>query len=89
MAAVDGFRVQPDIRAPRGFRRQLVVLRVAAADKDLKAVRRGKAHGALLFMLALFCAALLFDIACADKLGFDLGKIVLGFGALGFVKDAV
>jgi len=40
-------------------------------------------------MLALFCAALLFDIARADKLGFDLGKIVLGFGALGFVKDAV
>ena len=40
-------------------------------------------------MLALLRAALLFDISRADKLGFDLGKIVLGFGALGFVKDAV
>ena len=89
MAAVDGFRVQPDIRAAGGLCGQLVVLRVTAADEYLKAVGGDKAHGPLLFALALLCAALLFDITRADELGFNFGKIVLGLGAFRFVEDAV
>ena len=89
MAAVDGLRVQPDVRAAGGLSGQLVVLRVAAADEYFKAVGGNKAHGSLLFAFALLCAALFFDIARADELGLNFGKIVLCLGTLGLIHDAV
>ncbi len=89
MAAVDSLCVQPYVSAAGGFCGELIVLSVAAPDRYLKAVGGHKAHGTLLFTLALLCAALLFYIARADELRLYLGKVVLCLGAFGFIEDAV
>lgn len=58
VGAVGLLHVQPDVRAARGFERQLVVLRVRAADQYLVAPARNKAHGAQRLGAALLAAAL-------------------------------
>lgn len=58
VGAVGLLHVQPDVRAARGLERQLVVLRVRAADQYLVAPARNKAHGAQRLGAALLAAAL-------------------------------
>lgn len=58
VGAVGLLHVQPDVRAARGFERQLVVLRVRTADQYLVAPARNKAHGAQRLGAALLAAAL-------------------------------
>ena len=63
MTTVHLFGVQPDVGAAGKLRCELVILAIAAADKNFKAVGRDKAQRALLFRLIGFCALLLFEIA--------------------------
>jgi len=72
VAAGDLLDVQPDVRFGRQLCRQLVVLPVAAANKNRETVRRHEPHGAARRQLHALFAVRLAQIAAGDKLRPDL-----------------
>ena len=85
--------MQPVVRPPCDFRRQLIVHRVVSADQDLEAVRAFKTQAlasALRFPLFLFpVPSVSLQQADAFQFSADLGKVAFRFCAVQFVQHAV
>ena len=81
--------MQPDVRAAGGAVRQLVILRVGAADEDLIPGARNEGERRALRRLFLFGIARLAQIPGRAQLGADVGKVALALGARELIEHTV
>lgn len=81
--------MQPDVRAAGSAVRELVILCVGAADKDLISGARDKGERRARRSLFLFGIARLAQVAGRAQLGTDVHEITLALGARELVEHAV
>ena len=89
MRAVHLLHMQPEVRAAGGAVRQLVVLRVGAADQDLIPGARDKGERRALRRFFLFGIARLAQIPGRTQLGADVSEVALALGARKLIEHAV